>query len=178
MTPVGFIHDKLDVKMLVLYLMDRVVAPIDFDTLADLCMRHEGVDWFELSEAAAELVESGHLCLEGDCYAITDKGRVNSAACENSLPVSVRRRCGRDLAPVNATLRRNAQIRGEKRDNPDGSVTARMTLDDDGGNLLTIELLCPSHAQADKLIGSFKARPERIYNELLEILTEGEGEEA
>ena len=46
-----------------------------------------------------------------------------------------------------------------------------MTLDDDGGNLLTIELLCPSRSQADRLIAGFKARPERVYNEVLEILS-------
>lgn len=171
MASVGFIHDKLDVKMLILYLMDRIVAPIEFDTLADLCMRHEGVDYFALAEAVAEMVDSGHLETSEERYSITEKGRVSSHACESSLPVSVRRRCGRDLAPVNAALRRNAQIRGEKRVNADGSVMARMTLDDDGGNLLTIEMLCPSQEQADRLIEGFKAKPERVYNDVLEALT-------
>ena len=72
---------------------------------------------------------------------------------------------------MNAARRRNAQIRGEKRLNADGSVTARMTLDDDGGNLLAIELLCPSQEQADRLIEGFKAKPERVYNDVLEALT-------
>ena len=174
----GFIHDKLDIKMLELYLMSHAAGPIDFDTLSDLSMRHEGVDYFDFAEATAELVESGHLTYDGDCYLITEKGRTNSAACESSLPYSVRRRCNQDLAPVNAALRRNAQIRGEKRKNGDGSIVARMTLDDDGGNLLTIELLCPSDAQADRLIENFRAQPERIYNEVLEALTApGEPEE-
>lgn len=168
----GFIQNKLDTKMLVLYLMARAAAPIDFDILNDLVMRHEGVDYFEFAEALSELVESGHLTLTDGLYAITDKGREASDACESSLPPSVRRRCGQDLAPVNTTLRRNAQIRGEKRENGDGSVTARMTMDDDGGNLLTIELLCPSEAQADRLIKRFIAKPEQVYHELLTILTE------
>lgn len=42
----GFIRDKLDVKVLVLYLAARVAAPIDFATLTDLCMCDEGVDYF------------------------------------------------------------------------------------------------------------------------------------
>ena len=29
----GFIHDKLDIKFLILYLMARVAGPVDFTTL-------------------------------------------------------------------------------------------------------------------------------------------------
>ena len=175
----GFIHDKLDLKMLELYLLAQAAGPIAPDVLTDLVRRHEGVNYFEFTEATAELVKTGHLAQTEEGYVITDKGRINSAACESSLPYSVRRRCDQDLAPINAALRRNAQIRGEKRPNPDGSVTARMTLDDDSGNLLTIELLCPSEDQADRLIAGFRAKPEQVYNDVLEALTAGEeGERA
>ena len=81
----GFIHDKLDIKFLILYLMARVVAPIDFPTLTDLTMCDGGVDYFEFAEAVNELVETGHLVLEDDRYAITEKGRRDGAACESSL---------------------------------------------------------------------------------------------
>lgn len=177
MAQVGFIHDKLDLKMLELYLLARAAGPIAPDTLTDLVRRHEGVNYFEFTEATAELVKTGHLVQTDEGYVITEKGRTNSAACESSLPYSVRRRCAQDLAPVNAALRRNAQVRGEKRVNSDGSVTARMTLDDDGGNLLTLELLCPSEAQADRLIAGFRDKPERVYNDILEALSQGGEEE-
>ena len=60
----------------------------------------------------------------------------------------------------------------------DGSVVARMTLDDDGGNLLTLELLCPSQEQAGRLIDGFKARPEQVYNQILgALLSTGEEED-
>ncbi len=174
----GFIHDKLDLKMLELYLLARAAGPLKVESLTELVMRHEGVEYFDFAEATAELVESGHLTLTEEGYSITEKGRTNSAACESSLPYSVRRRCAQDLAPVNAALRRNAQVRGEKRVNGDGSIMARMTLDDDGGNLLTIELLCPSEAQADRLIAGFRGRPEQVYNDVLEALSShGEEEE-
>lgn len=173
----GFIHDKLDIKMLELYLMARMAGPVDFDTLMELAMRHEGVEYFDFAEATAELVESGHLLLEEGRYSITEKGQVNSEACESSLPYSVRRRCDQDLTAVNAILRRNAQVQGTALAREDGSAVARMTLDDDGGNLLTVELLCPSQAQAERLIAGFRARPERVYNGLLEILNGKEEEE-
>lgn len=173
----GYIHDKLDLKMLELYLLARAAGPIAPDVLTDLVRRHEGVNYFEFTEATAELVNTGHLVRTEEGYLITEKGRTNSAACESSLPYSVRRRCAQDLAPVNAALRRNAQVRGEKLRKEDGSITVRMTLDDDGGNLLTIELLCPTEEQADRLIAGFRAKPEQVYNDVLEALSAGrEGE--
>ncbi len=167
----GYIHDKLDMKMLELYILAQAAGPISPDLLADLTGRHEGVNYFEFAEATAELVETGHLTLTEEGYRITEKGRNNAAACETSLPYSVRRRCDQDLAPVNAALRRNALVRGEKRTNADGSVTARMVLDDDSGNLLTIELLCPSEERADGLIGTFRSSPEQVYHDVLEALS-------
>ena len=34
----GFIHDKLDIKFLLLYILSRADAPLDFSTLTDLTM--------------------------------------------------------------------------------------------------------------------------------------------
>ena len=173
----GYIHDKLDLKMLELYLLARAAGPIGPDTLAELTMRHEGVEYFDFTEATAELVASGHLAVENERYVITEKGKLNSEACESSLPYSVRRRCDEDLAPVNAALRRAAQVQGEKRENEDGSVTARMALDDVSGNLMTLELLCPDGVQADRRINAFRARPEQIFNAVLSALTADEDKE-
>lgn len=170
MAKIGYIHDKLDIKMLELYLLARAAGPIPFETLLDLTMNHEGVEYFDFAEATAELVESGHLSLDEEGYTITEKGRSNSAACESSLPYTVRCRCNEDLAGVNAALRRNAQVRGQWRRDPDGSIVARMTLADDGGEVMALELLCPSVTQAERLIEGFKLRPERVYNELLGAL--------
>ena len=158
----GFIHDKLDIKFLILYFMARVAAPIDFPTLTELTVCDDGIGYFEFAEAVSELVESGHLTLE------------DGAACESSLPYSVKRNCSAQLVKLNGILRRNAQVRAETEPRPEGGYSARMFLDDDGGNLFTLELFCGSQEQANRLAESFKAEPERIYNEVLSALLEHE----
>ena len=110
----GFIHDKLDIKFLILYFMARVAAPIDFPTLTELTVCDDGIGYFEFAEAVSELVESGHLTLEDGLYSITEKGRENGAACESSLPYSVKRNCSAQLVKLNGILRRNAQFAGRK----------------------------------------------------------------
>ena len=161
----GFIHDKLDIKFLILYFMARVAAPIDFPTLTELTVCDDGIGYFEFAEAVSELVESGHLTLEDGLYSITEKGRENGAACESSLPYSVKRNCSAQLVKLNGILRRNAQVRAETEPRPEGGYSARM---------FTLELFCGSQEQANRLAESFKAEPERIYNEVLSALLEHE----
>ena len=115
MSRFGFIHDKLDTKLLVLYIADRAAGPLSFDTLTDLAMCDEGVDYFQFAEAVAELLESGHLSQNEEHYAITDKGRQACAAGESSLSPVIRRRCDQRLAPLNQALKRSAQVRAELR---------------------------------------------------------------
>lgn len=168
----GFIHDKLDIKFLVLYLMARVAAPVDFPTLAELTFCDNGVTYFDFAEAVAELVKTGHLSLEDGRYAITEKGVRNGAVCEGSLPFSLRRKCDRNLARVNAVLRRDAQVRTELLPRADGGVTLRMILDDEESNLMTLDVLTVSEEQAGQLADRFRAQPEKLYRGVLQLLLE------
>ena len=171
----GFIQNKLEIKFLILYITTRVIQPIPFDTVLDLTMCDDGIGYFDFSECLNDLVKTGHLTLSEDgLYSITDKGIRNSQICESSLPYSVKRNCSAQLVKLNGILRRNAQVRAETEPRPEGGYSARMFLDDDGGNLFTLELFCGSQEQANRLAESFKAEPERIYNEVLSALLEHE----
>ena len=171
----GFIHDKLDIKLLVLYILDRAAAPIDFATLTDLSMCDSGVDYFQFAEAVAELTGSGHLKQEGEFYAATDKGHRACAAGESSLSPVIRQRCDRRLAPLNEALKRQAQVRAQVEERPQG-FDVRLSMDDDGGSLFSLTLLAPTREDAQRIADGFLAHPDRIYNGLLGVLlTGGEG---
>ena len=167
----GFIRDKLDVKVLVLYLTARTAAPIDFPTLTDLSMCDEGVDYFMFSEAVSDLQESGHLMVENNRYSITEKGRKICSICEEDLPPSIRQKCDRNLAVLNARLRQEAQIRTEIIPRAESKgFTVRMILDDNDGNLMTAELYSPTEDQANNLAAAFRKYPDRIYRSLVAAL--------
>ena len=89
----GFIHSKLEIKFLILYIAARVIEPIPFDVMLDLTLCDDAIDYFDFSECLADLVRTEHLTLSEDgLYAITEKGMRNSQICESSLPYSVRLR--------------------------------------------------------------------------------------
>ena len=172
----GFIHDKLDVKLLVLYILDRVAAPIDFATLTDLALCDSGVDYFQFAEAAAELLESGHLTQNEEYYAATDKGRRACAAGESSLSPVIRRRCDQRLAPLNQALKRKAQVRAELRPRS-GEYDVCLAMDDDQGSLFSLTLLAPSQEDGRRIADQFLRHPDRIYNGILGVLLPGQDKE-
>ena len=170
MARIGFIHDKLDIKLLVLYILSRVSAPIDFSTLTDLSMCDPGVDYFEFAEAVSELAISDHLVLEDGFYSITEKGRRNGADCESSLSPVIRKKCDQRLLELNAVLRRNAQVKAFVEPKDNGEFILHLSLNDSTGNLLTLDLLTASESQCTQMAERFRTSPEKIYNGILSVL--------
>ena len=167
----GFIHSKLDIKLLVLYIMARVAAPIDFSTLTDLVMCDDGVDYFQYAESVGELIGSGHLSQQGDLYSITDKGRRNGADTETSLSPVIRKRCDQRLAPLNQALKRKAQIRGNvTTDENTGDVMVHLAMDDDRGSLFSMSMLVGTEEEGNRIADYFSRHPDRIYNGILGVL--------
>ncbi len=166
----GFIHGKLDTKMLTLYILSHVAAPIDFATLTDLVMCDDGVDYFLFAEGVSELLESAHASKNGDFYWATDKGRRNSADLESSLPSVIRRRCDQRLSALNAALKRKAQVRSELTPMRAGTVMVHLALDDDQGSLFALSLLAASQKDGQDIARRFTEHPDRVYNGILGVL--------
>ena len=120
MASLGFIRDKLELKLLILYIAARIEEPVPFDTVLDLTLCDDAIDYFDFSECLNDLVKTEHLALSEDgLYSITEKGLRNSQIGESSLPYSVRLRCDKNLEECNRKLRRKKQVRAswEKRQN-------------------------------------------------------------
>jgi hypothetical protein len=130
------------------------------------------VDYFQFSDALGKLESTGHVTRdEGGGIRITEKGRSNGKTTEEELPYSVRVRCDRSIAALNLKLQRARQVRTAIAPRPDGSgYTARMILDDEAGNVMTLEMMAPDRTQAELLCGKYQAQPERLYNTILSQL--------
>lgn len=167
----GFIHDKLEIKFLILYIAARVIEPVPFDVVLDLTMCDDAIDYFDFSECLADLVKTEHLTLSEDgLYAITDKGIRNSQICESSLPYSVRLQCDKNLAVCNRKLRRKSQVRASYEPREGGGCTVRMQLDDDTGSILDLQVMAFREDMAAMLADRFRKAPEKIYSEIMNVL--------
>ena len=80
MQRLGFIHDMLDVKVLILFVMSRVSYPATSQQIYELCFQDDCVSYFDVCAAIPQMVKSGHLTeTEEGLYEITEKGRVTDS---------------------------------------------------------------------------------------------------
>ena len=171
MDNLGFIHEKLDIKILILFVLRRLPGEVDPETLLELCQCDEGIGYFDYSDCLNELVESEHITETEDGYTITEKGIRNADAVESSLPYSVRSKALRLLAPVEEQMRRAAMLTARHTVNEDGCVV-ELAMEDGKGEVMHLKLLCSGEEQARGIEKRFRKDAEGVYQRVMELLCE------
>ena len=103
MQRLGFIHDMLDVKVLILFVMARVNYPVTNNEIYELCYQDDCLSYFDVCTAVPEMVKSGHLKeLEEQKFVITEKGRADGSLTEDSIAFTVKQRAENAVAKYSA----------------------------------------------------------------------------
>ena len=176
MQRLGFIHDMLDVKVLVLFVMARVSYPVNIQQIYELCYQDDCLSYFDVCTAVPEMVTSGHLKeLEDQTYVITDKGRADGSLTEDSIAYTVKCKADNAVARFNRQIRRSSFVKTQVIPREGGDYSVIMALDDEVGNLMTLELVAPNQRQAVRLSKLFEKKAENIYNlTMMELLDDEE----
>ena len=175
----GFIQDQLELKVLILYIASRVIDPIPYETLWDLTLCDNAIDYFEFSECITDLVRTEHLTLgENDLYAITEKGIRNSKICESNLPYSIRVRSDKSILICNRKLSLQNQVKASSVQRENGTFTVALNLTDDMGSILDLNLMAINAEMARNIEQRFLNNPQEIYGRLMEVLLSAEPSQA
>lgn len=170
----GFIHDMMDVKVLILFVTARLNYPVAMQELYELCYQDECLSYFDVCTAVPEMVASGHLRqLEGEKYEITEKGRQDGGVTEDSIAYTVKVKAESAVARFNRKIHRNSFVKTQIIPRESGEQSVLLALDDEKGNLMTLELTAPDQRQARYLAESFQQKAEILYNMVMtELLDE------
>ena len=168
----GLIHSETDLKLLILYVLRRLPAPIDREALFEICICDNGVEYFNFAQYLDELTENGNVSVTNDDeYAITEKGIKNAEEVETSLPKSVRTAADKAIAPVVVLLKRYALI-GAAQTFDENGVKVHLSLSDGAVELMKLDLFCGDDERAKLIRRSFRKNAEGYYSRILEMLTE------
>lgn len=170
----GFIHDMMDVKVLILFVAARSSYPMTTQEIYEICYQDECLSYFDVCTAIPEMVSTGHLQkVEEERYEITEKGKQDGAITEDSIAFTVRQRAENAIARFNRQLRRSSFVKTQVIPRENGECSVIMSLDDEQSNLMTVELVAPNQRQAVRLCKSFETKAEIIYNlTMTELLDE------
>ncbi len=175
MQRLGFIHDMLDVKVLILFVMSKVNYPVNTQEIYELCYQDECLSYFDVCTAIPEMLVSGHLKDAGDeRYEITEKGRHDGSLTEDSIAFTVKLRAENAVARFNRQLRRSSFVKTQVLPRDSGDFSVLLSLDDEGGSLMTLELMAPNQRQAVRLGKLFERKAEGLYNLIMTDLLDEE----
>ena len=177
MKRLGFIHDMMDVKVLILFVAARSEYPMTMQEVYELCYQDDCLSYFDVCTAIPEMVDTGHLKqVDEERYEITEKGKADGALTADSIAFTVKQRAENAVERFNRQLRRNSFVKTQVVPRPGGDYSVVMSLDDEMGNLMTLELAAPNQRQAVRLGRLFEMKAENIYNLTMMELLDGEDE--
>ena len=177
MRRLGFIHDMLDVKVLILFVMSRVSYPVNMQQIYELCYQDDCLSYFDVCTAVPEMIKSGHLKeMENECFQITEKGKADGSLTEDSIAYTVKQRAENAVDRFNRQIRRSSFVRTQIIPRDSGDCSVIMSLDDEIGNLMTLELVAPDQRQAVRLSKLFERKAENVYHLTMAELLDDEDE--
>ena len=179
MQRLGFIHDMMDVKVLILFVTSRSSYPMTIQEIYEVSYQDDCLSYFDVCTAIPEMVRSGHLKeVEEGKYEITDKGRQDGELTADSIAFTVKQRAENAVARYNRQIRRSSFVKTQVIPREGGDFSVIMALDDEIGNLMTLELVAPDQRQAVRLSRLFEKKAEAVYNlTMAELLDEEDTEE-
>ena len=170
MDRLGFIHEKLDIKILILFVLRRLPAAVSFNSLSDLIMIDEGFDYFDFTQCLSELVDTGHIALGDEGYKITKIGAEHGDTVESSIPFSVRSKAEQILKPVVDKMKRDALIGASHKTMPNGGCMVKLSLSDGVGEIFSLSILTSDEDGARKIESNFRSNPEEYYLKIINML--------
>lgn len=178
MQRLGFIHDMMDIKVLILFVTARANYPMTRQEIYEVCYQDDCVSYFDICTAIPQLVTSGHLQeLPEERYVITEKGKTDGSVTEDSIAFTVKRRAAEAIDRFNRQIRRSSFVKTQIMPRENGDFSVVMSLDDEVGKLMTLEMLAPDRYQAIQLSKRLEKKAETVYNLVLAELLDNEEEE-
>ena len=168
----GFIHERIEIKVLILFIMRRLPEPVTLDVLTGLTQCDDGISYFDVTECISMLIETEHIRLKDGKYSLTTKGERNGEILEKNLPFSVRTRAEDSTAIVRSNLNRDAMIKTQRSSSEDGGYKVALSLSDGIGDIISMELFTANEKQAIAIEKGFRKNAEKIYHSIIAVLVE------
>ena len=160
MEPLGYLHNKMDVKVLVLFILSRIDSPLRLEDLYEVAYQDDSLNYFTLVESIGELQSSGHITADADGrYYITDKGRTQGSYVEDSLADKINQ------------LHRESMLTADTRQDENGRWIASVHYRDGDMPMMSLSLMAPNEEVGKAMAENMKRSIAQLYKTAMDCAT-------
>ncbi len=192
-------HSPQQVKVFILYLLEKVGYPLDYNDIATIVIRDGYVDYFDFVTYFHELLDGGHIrklhaeeaalsddvsCGEkraenpaeqksdADTYEVTDTGRMIAKGLSDDLILAA----VREKSYISAMRHLSLEKRGAVVDHSiemagDGSYIFHCSIKDCDGMAFNLSLRADSYMQVSRMRMNFEDKPDVVYRGIVALVT-------
>ncbi len=173
----GFFYDETNRdKLIALYCIKSLDIEMTRDQIADFCVEHDLIPYFDLQTTIGELEESGLLAAVpkafGQAYMLTTEGEQVLEMFQERIPQSRRDMLDSFANQSRDKILLDTQYSATAREACDGGYTVTLKAMESNRNVLAIEILMPDTQTANSAIRLWRESSVDIYKYLMNTLTE------
>ncbi len=166
-----------DIKIFILYLMERMGYPLDYDTITSIIIQDDIVNYFDFAQCFGELEDAGHVekMLPDDentkpRYIVTKTGRAVAEGLNSVIARTVKDKGYRSALRHMSLAKRGAVVDQTIRLDGEG-VLFKGTIKDPKGLQLEVSIRTDNDYQLKQMQSVFADRPEVILKGITALLT-------
>lgn len=170
----GGLTNRTEIRVLICYLLKAIAQPVPYPFLTDKLSAEGIANYFELSDAVADLEDAGHIAPLVDAagkkaYLITPSGADIADTLERTVPLVIRDRA------CSYIIKLLARVRNEKENDVqitpmEKGVKVSCRVLDGSNELMAVSLLVPNEACAATVRESFLNNPTETFIKITEAL--------
>ncbi len=169
--------DKNEIKIFILYLMERIGYPVKFSDVCSILHQENVVSYFDGGDCFGELVDAGHVLevakdeLGESLYVVSSTGKTIAVELSDTILPSIRESSYRSAIRHLSFQKRGARLDCYHRLQENGKYMVHCEITEFGRKVLNIDVEVDSKLEADKMLFNFRRRPEIVFRGTLALVS-------
>ena len=166
------VQAPVESKLLILYLLEKMALPISTSQISLFVLEEGLMNFFELQQCLAEMVESKYIDAVKDNYntryQITDLGATSLKYFEGHLSAHIRNKAGKYVLENREDIKKDYEITANYfKDIRSGEYEVKCGIYEDDAMLMEINIAVVSRGQARDICDNWKNNVSHIYDKVL-----------
>lgn len=170
--------DKSEIKIFILYLMDRIGYPLTLNEVSSILYQENLVSYFDSGDCFTELVDANHLIDSGKrdeagniLYLVSPTGVEIATQLNDQISPVIKEVSYRSAIRNLSFLKRGAKTDFKKIPLGNGKFSVHCEIVERGRKVLDVTVDVDSEKEADKIVFNFPRKPEIVFRGILALLS-------